>query len=144
MIHEGKVFNPEQCTNLYFGCVEVINDLVESFQAYSTLIMNQPELAGEYSSKQREQASYYKKVFRNIDVVLQMDQVHCIHKGQPQLPSPRYVPSRSEMEYENLQVILQLAYSDVDMTDKETQIIHRGLIKERDCKLINSDSNPRL
>ena len=97
LVHDGKIFSTDQHTNLYFSCVEVICDLVESFQAYSNLIRNQPELPGEYTSKQAEQASYYKGILRNIDVVLQMDQVHCVSEGLPQLPSPRYVPSRSEV-----------------------------------------------
>ena len=32
MVHNGQVFSMEQCTNLYFFHVEVINDLGESFQ----------------------------------------------------------------------------------------------------------------
>ena len=62
MVHDGKIFMVEQCTNLYFDRVEVISDLVESFQTYSALITNQPELAGEYSMKQVEQATYYEKI----------------------------------------------------------------------------------
>ena len=36
MTHDGQVFSMEQHTNLYFHHVEVINDLVESFQMYAT------------------------------------------------------------------------------------------------------------
>ena len=91
MVHDGQVFSTEQCTNLYFHHIEVINDLVESFQMYSTHIINHPLSAAEYRAKQSEQASYYEKVIRNINIVLQMDQVYCIHEGLPQVPSPRYV-----------------------------------------------------
>ena len=48
MAHDGQVFSTEQHTNLYFHYVEVINDLAETFQMYSTQILNQPELAIEY------------------------------------------------------------------------------------------------
>ena len=41
MTHEKQVFSMEKCTNLYFHCVEVINDLIESFQMYSMQILNQ-------------------------------------------------------------------------------------------------------
>ena len=61
MVHNGQVFSMEQCTNLYFLHVEVINDLVESFQMYSTHIINHPQSAAEYRSKQAEQALYYEK-----------------------------------------------------------------------------------
>ena len=71
MVHDGHVFSMEQCTNLYFHCVEVINDLVESFQMYTTHMYYHPESAAEYRPKQVEQASYYEKIIRNIDVVLQ-------------------------------------------------------------------------
>ena len=71
MVHDGQVFSMEQHTNLYFDHMEVINDLAESFQMYSTQIINQPE----YKAKQAEQVSYYERIIRNIDVVLQMDQV---------------------------------------------------------------------
>ena len=105
MVHNGQVFRMEQCTNLYFlhfEGIEVINDLVESFQMYSTHIINQPQSAAEYRSKQTEQASYYEKIIRNIDIVLQMDQVACIHEGLPQVPSPRYVPTQDELENDNI------------------------------------------
>ena len=31
MVHDGQVFSMGQCTNLYFHCIKVVNDLVESF-----------------------------------------------------------------------------------------------------------------
>ena len=93
MTDEQEVFSMEQCTNLYFHCIEVINDLIESFQMYSMQILNQLESAAEIRSRQSEQASYYENIIKNIDIVLQLDQVACIHEGLPQLPSPRYVPS---------------------------------------------------
>ena len=93
MTHEGQVFNMEQCTNLYFHHVEVINDLIESFQMYSTQILNQLKLTAEIRSRQSEQAAYYENIIKNIDIVLQLDQVAHIHEGLPQVPSPRYVPS---------------------------------------------------
>ena len=97
----------EECTKLYFSHVEIINDLVESYQAYSNLVANQPDLAGEYAVKRAEQASYYEKVLRNVDIVLQMDQVHCTSEGLLQLLSPKYTPSRGELENESTQVIIQ-------------------------------------
>ena len=48
------------------------------------------------------------------------------------------------MKNKNLEAILQSAHSDAEATDRETQIIHRGLIKERDQMLNNSDSNSRV
>ena len=48
MVHEGLVFSTEQCTNLYFKCVEVINYFVESFQMYSTHILNHPKATADY------------------------------------------------------------------------------------------------
>ena len=142
LVHDGKIFSTDQCTNLCFSHVEVICDLVKSFQAFSNLIRNQPELAGEYTSKQTEQASYYKGILRNIDVVLQMDQVHCVSEGLPQLPSPRYVPSRSELGSKNIEVILQLACSNTERTNKETQIIQMGQTQEKGHKLNSSDAIP--
>ena len=115
--------------------VEVINDLVESFQMYSTQILNHPESAAEFRSRQSEQASYYEKIIRNIDIVLQLDQVAHIHEGLPQVPSPRYVPSWDKLENDNIRFILQSAHGDMDIANKEMQIIHMEFIKERDSKL---------
>ena len=125
MVHDGQVFIMEQCTNLYFDHVEVINGLVESFQMYSMHINNHPESAVEYRSKQTEQASYYGEIIRNIDTVLQMVQVAHIHEGLPQVPSPRYIPTRDKLENNNIRFILQSAHVDSEVTDKEMQIIHR-------------------
>ena len=41
MSHEGQVFRMEQCTNLYFHCIEVINGLIELFQIYFMQILSQ-------------------------------------------------------------------------------------------------------
>ena len=79
----------EQHSKLYFSCVEIINDLVEPYQAYSNLMASQPNLEGEYAVKRAEQASYYENILRNVDVALQMDQVHHICEGLPQLPNLR-------------------------------------------------------
>ena len=92
MTHEGHIFTIDQCTNLCFDHVEVINDLIESFQMYSMQILNQLESAAEIRSRQSEQALYYENIIKNIDIILQLDQVACIHEGLPQVPSPRYVP----------------------------------------------------
>ena len=56
---------------------------------YATHMYYHPESATEYRSKQTEQALYYEKIIRNVDIVLQMDQVTHIHEGLPQVPSPR-------------------------------------------------------
>ena len=81
MTHEGQIFSMDQCTNLYFHhCAEVINDLIESFQMYSMQILNQPESAAEIRSRQSEQASYYENIIKNIDIVLQLDQIAHIHE----------------------------------------------------------------
>ena len=48
--------------------MEVINDLAELLQMYSTQILNQPELASEYKAKQAEQVLYYERIIRNIDI----------------------------------------------------------------------------
>ena len=82
--------------------------LVESFQMYSTHIYYHPESAAEYRTKQTEQASYYEKIIRNIDIVLQMDQVTCIHAGLPQVPSPRYIPAEDELESSLMKGMLEL------------------------------------
>ena len=56
MTHDGQVFNMEQHTNLYFHCVEVINDLVESFLMYATHMYYHTDFTGAYKSKQVDQA----------------------------------------------------------------------------------------
>ena len=43
MVHD--VFSMEQHTNLYFHCVELINDLVGSFQMYATYMYYHPDSA---------------------------------------------------------------------------------------------------
>ena len=73
-----------------------------------------------------------------------MDQVHCVSEGLQQLPSPRYISSKSELENKNIGVTLQLSHSDAERTDKDTQIIQMGHTEEKDHKLNNSDSNSRL
>ena len=73
-----------------------------------------------------------------------MDQICHIHEGLPQLPSPRYVPSRNELENDNIRFILQSAQGDEDISDKETQIIHMVFIRERDSKVNHPDSHSRL
>ena len=78
MTHKGQVFSMEQHRNLYFHHIEVINDLLESFQMYSTQILNQLESASEIISRQSEQAAYYENIIKNIDILLQLDQVACI------------------------------------------------------------------
>ena len=93
MTHKGQVFSMKQCTNLYFHCIEGINDLIDSFQMYSMQILNQPESAAEIRSIQSEQAAYYENLIKNIDIVLKLDQVAHIHEGLTQVSSPRYVPS---------------------------------------------------
>ena len=92
MVHDGQVFSTEQCTNLYFHHVEVINNLVESFpDVFYT--HNQPPRSLQLNTepKQSKQASYYEKVIRNINIVL-TDGSGMSHscKGLPQVPSPRY------------------------------------------------------
>ena len=144
MVHNGQIFSTEQHTDLYFKCIEVINDLVESFQMYSTHILNYLEATADYRSKQSEQASYYEKILRNIDIILQMDQVCHIHEGLLQVPSPRYVPSRNELENDNIKFILQSAQGDTDISDKEMQIIHMDFVRERDSKVNHPDSHSRL
>ena len=76
-------------------------------------------LAAGYTSKQTEIVSYYGKIIRNVNIVLQMDQVACIHEGLPQVPSPRYIPTQDELENENIRFILQSAHGDADVADKE-------------------------
>ena len=144
MTHEGQVFSMEQCTNLYFHHVEVINDLIESFQMYSTQILNQLESAAEIRSRQSEQAAYYENIIKNIDIVLQLDQVAHIHEGLPQVPSPRYIPSQVELENDNIRLMLQAAHGDADISDKEMQIIHMEFIRERDSNLNYPDSHSRI
>ena len=141
MVHDGQVFSTEQHTDLYFKCVEVTNDLVESFQMYSPHILNHPEATANYRSKQSEQASYYEKVIRNIDIVLQMDQVYCICEGLPQVPSPRYAPTQDELKNDNIRFILQSAHGDADISDKEMQIIHREFINGRESRNYHQDSH---
>ena len=82
MTHDGQVFSVEQCTNLYFHHVEVINDLVESFQMYANHMNYHLNSTAEYKTKQSDQTAYYKKIIiKNIDTVLQTDQVAHIHEG---------------------------------------------------------------
>ena len=86
------------------------------------MILNQPELASKYKAKQAEQALYYERIIRNIDVVLQMDQVCHVHEGLPQVPSARYVPSRDKLENDNIRCILQSAHGDTDLVDKRHKL----------------------
>ena len=76
MVHNGHVFSIEQHTNLYFYHIEVINDLVESFHMYATHIYYHPDSTAEYRPKQVEQTSYYEKIIRNINIVLQVAHIH--------------------------------------------------------------------
>ena len=99
---------------------------------YSTHILNHPEATAYYRSKQSEQALYYEKVIRNIDIVLQMDQVSRICESLTQVSSPRYVPTQEELENDNIRFILQSACGDADISDKEMQIIHKEFINERE------------
>ena len=133
MVHDGKVFSMEQCTNLYFDPVKVINDLAESFQMYCTQTLNKPLSVPEYRTKRGEQASYYERIIRNINVVLQMDQVHRIHEGLTQVPSPRYVPTQEELE-NSIKIILCTARGDADIVDKEMQIIHNEFLMEKESR----------
>ena len=145
MTHEGQVFTKGQCTALYLHHVEVINDLIESFQMYFRQILNQLESETEIRSRQSEQAAYYENIIKNIDIVLQLDQVAHIHEGLPQVPLPRYVPSRDELKNNNnTRFIFQLAHGDADISNKETQIIHMEFIKESDAKLNHPDYYSRL
>ena len=73
---------------------------------YSMQILNQLESAAEIRIRQSEQDAYYKNIIKNIDIVLQLDQVAHIHEGLPQGPSPRYVPSQVELENDNVKLIL--------------------------------------
>ena len=123
LVHDGKIFTTGQHTKLYFSHVEIIIDLVESYQAYSNLIAKQPNLLGEYAVKKAEQASYYEKILRDLDIVLEMDQVYHTHEGLPQLPSPTDTPSRIGLENENTQIIMQTAHNDAERTNREMQII---------------------
>ena len=91
---------------MYFHCVEVINNLVEYFQLHSAHILSNPLSAPKYRIKQLEQASYYEGIIRNINVVLQMDQIHCVHEGLLQVPAKRYVPPREELQNDNIKVIV--------------------------------------
>ena len=144
MVHEGKVFSMEQCTNLYFHHVEVINNLVESFQMYSTHILSHPLSAPEYRAKQSDQASYYEKIIRNINVVLQMYQVYYIHESFPQVSSSRYVATQDEVENDNIKVILCTGYGDADISNKEMQIIHKEFITEMESRINQKESESRL
>ena len=144
MTHDGQVFSMEQCSNLYFYHIEVINDLIESFQMYSMQILNQPETAAEIRSRQSEQAKYYENIIENIGIVLQLDQVAHLHKGLPQVPSPRYVPSQVELENDNIKLTLWTACCNTDIADKEMQTIHMEFVKERDSNLNHTDSHSRV
>ena len=64
-----------------------------------------------------------------------MDQVAHIYKGLPQVASPRYIPTRDELENDNIRFILQSAHGDTDITDKEMQIIHREFINKKEFKI---------
>ena len=143
-VYNGQVFSMEQCINLYFICIEVINDLVESFQMYSTHIINHPQSTAEYRSKQAEQALYYEKVVRNINLVLQMDQVALFTRVYLKCHHPGMYQHGDELENDNIRFILQSACGDTDVTDKEKQIIHREFINQRDSRNSHPDSLSRL
>ena len=106
----------EQCTNLYFHHVEVINNLIRIISDVLHMqILNQLESAAEIRSRQSEQAAYYENIIKNIHIVLQLDQVVHICEGLPQVPSPRYVPSRVELENDNIRLILWTAHGNADI-----------------------------
>ena len=111
---------------------------------YSTQILNQPESAAEIRSRQSEQPAYYENIIKNIDIVLQLDHVAHIHEGLPQVPSPRYILSRVELENDNIRLMLQAAHGDADISHKEMQIIHMEFIRERDSNLNHPDSHSRI
>ena len=134
MVYDGEVFSMKQHTNLYFHLVQVINDLVESFQMYATHRKN----------KQAEQALYYEKIIKNIDIVLQTDQVACIHEDLPHVSLPRYILTLNELENDNIRVISQSSCGDADVTEKEMQIIHREFLNKRDSRNNCPDSHSRL
>ena len=73
-----------------------------------------------------------------------MDQACHVCEVLPQVPSPRYVPSRNELENDNIRFILQSARGDADISDKDTQIIHMEFVRERDSKVNCPDSHSRL
>ena len=52
---------------------------------YSMQILNQLESAAEIRSRQSKKAAYYENVIKNIYIVLQLEQVACIHEGVPQV-----------------------------------------------------------
>ena len=72
---------------------------------YATHMYYHPDSTAEYRPKQAEQTSYHEKIIRNIDIVLQTDQVVCICKGLPQVPSPRYILTQDELENDNIRFI---------------------------------------
>ena len=111
---------------------------------YCTQIFNSPLSAPEYRTKQVEQASYYERIIRNIDVVLQMDQVHCVCEGLPQVPSPRYVLTGEELKNDSTKIILHTARGDADIADRKMQIIHHEFIMERESRINYQETKSRL
>ena len=55
-----------------------------------------------------------------------------------------YVPSRDELKNDNIRHILQSSHGDMDLADRETQIIHLEFMNERDSKVNHLDSLTRL
>ena len=107
-------------------------------------ILDQLESAAEIRSRQLEQAAYYENIIKNIDIVLQLDQVAHICEGLPQVPSPRFIPLWVELENDKIRFILQAACGDADIFDKEMQIIHMEFMRERDAKSNHPDSHSRI
>ena len=134
-----------QCTNLYFDHIEVINDLVESFQMYYTNILNNPLSAPEYRAKQSDQASYYKKIIININVVLQMDQgISQFLKVYHRYLHPGMYQHEMNSKNDYIKVKVCTAHGDADIANKEMQIIHKEFITEKESRINHQQSESRL
>ena len=92
MVQDGHVFSMEQHTNLYFHHVEVINDLVESFQMYATYMYYHPDsAAGIQAQTGRTNIILWENNQKYWHSTTDGPGSPCIHEGLPQVPSPRYI-----------------------------------------------------
>ena len=110
---------------------------------YSTHILNHPKATADYRSKQSEQASYYEKIIRNIDIILQMIRYVTSMKVYLRYHHPGMYHQEMNWKMIISEFILQSAQGDADITDKETWIIHMEFIRERDSKVNCPDSHSR-
>lgn len=76
--HNGQVFSVTQRSQLYMDRVDVIIEMIDTFQVFSRRINFNPEMENEYAVHRLDYTLNYNEIIHNIDIVLQEDQVVCV------------------------------------------------------------------